>query len=303
MKMDRTRRAFTLVELLVVITIIGILIALLLPAVQAAREAARRVQCTNQLKQIGLALHNYAAAEREHFPIGSPGPAKHGLFSTLLPYLEQAAVYDALDLRGTSRDTFGEPHRYTAIPGYVCPSWPHPKVYRDMVNTYQNGAITTYQGTAGAHPTRAPYDDLYNGDIPRNGIFGWQLARCMSDVRDGLSNTLALGEFVEIDLLPGSGTNSFEKPPGNVRAWILGAIEGPYGASYAMKAVVHPINSHFDRVAQGVDFNHLPFGSFHPGGALFVVGDGSVRFISDGITLQLYEDLVTVHGGESAALP
>lgn len=297
------QRGFTLVELLVIITIIGILIALLLPAVQSARSAARRLQCSNQLKQIGLAVHHYAAANSEHFPIGSPGPAMHGLFSTLLPYLELTALYDELDLEGATRDTFEEPHRYTVIPGYVCPSWPHPAIYRDNANGYQNGAITTYQGIAGAYPEEEPYDELFNGNIPHNGMFGWEVPRYLAEVRDGLSNTLAVAEFVQIDLKPGSGTMSFEMPPGNVRPWILGAIRGPYGASYAMKVVAHPINSKIDRVANGIAFNHLPFGSFHSGGAMFVVGDGSVRYIAETIPFQLYQELVTVNGGEAAELP
>lgn len=304
LRQRRPKAGFTLVELLVVIAIIGILIALLLPAVQSAREAARRMQCSNNLKQIALALHNYAAAQREHFPIGSPGPVEHGVFSALLPYLEQQAIYNELDLTGKTRTTMQEPHRYTSIPAYLCPSWPHGPVFRNMHNGLQNGAVTTYQGVAGAYPTVPPVTEAGTGcgDIPKNGVFGWGFPRRMGEVRDGLSNTLALAEFVQIDLKAGSGTMSFENPPGNVRSWVFGATSTGL-CSYAFKVAVHPLNSQFDRVADGVSFNHLPFGSYHPGGGHFAAADGSVHFLSDSVSFDLYRQLMTVDGGEPASIP
>ncbi len=132
------RRAFTLVELLVVIAIIGILIALLLPAVQAAREAARRSQCTNNLKQIGLAIHDYMDVCRTHFPPGSPGRTRHGFFSLILPFLEQTSVYKDLTLSGSAHS---ETHRYTEIPGYVCPSYPGDRIVRNHSNTIGDGSV------------------------------------------------------------------------------------------------------------------------------------------------------------------
>ena len=123
-----SRRAFTLVELLVVIAIIGILIALLLPAVQAARESARRSECTNHLKQLGLALHNYAGTYGEFLPPGSPDSLRHGLFTAMLPFLEHANIHDQIDLEGIPHD---DPMRYTPIAEYTCPSFPGPVVYTD----------------------------------------------------------------------------------------------------------------------------------------------------------------------------
>ena len=296
---SRPLRGFTLVELLVVIAIIGILIALLLPAVQAAREAARRAQCSNNLKQMGLALHNYATANRSHFPAGSPGAFKHGLFTHMLPYLEQQPLYDQLDLMCETYDTYHEPHKFDVVDCYVCPSWPHGAVDREDPYT---GALTTYQGVAGAYPDVPPFESAsYAGNIPKNGIFGWAFVRSMSGVTDGLSNTLAMGEFVEIDSEPTSGVEWWARPPGAVRAWVFGGSQDI--GLYASKVLVHAINAKVNRGTDNVKYNHLPMGSYHPGGAHFLVGDGSVTFLSESISLETYWNLATVDGGEVAALP
>ncbi len=296
------RLAFTLVELLVVIAIIGILIALLLPAVQSAREAARRMQCTNNLKQIGLAMHNYATSYREHFPVGCTGGGTHGLFTTILPYLELQPLYDDIDVDG---DTFTDPHRYTRVEVYVCASYPHDVINRDMFNSYMNGAATTYQGVAGTvrpDPTPPSGSPWNNGYIPDNGMFGWQLFRRMRDFTDGLSNTLAMGEFVQRDRIIGSGTMNFAPVPGNVRAWILGATHTSRG-SYTGKALMNPINAEIDRVSDGVQFNHLPMGSYHPGGCNFLLADGSVHFLAETLPLDLLKDMSTCDGGEIVERP
>ena len=116
----RFRFGFTLVELLVVIAIIGILVSLLLPAVQSAREAARRMECSNNLKQIGLALHNFQTANKEEFPVGAPGTGGHGMWTHMLPYLEQQNIYDNCEFDGSAGN---DPMLYTLIDFYVCPSY------------------------------------------------------------------------------------------------------------------------------------------------------------------------------------
>jgi prepilin-type N-terminal cleavage/methylation domain-containing protein len=283
---------FTLVELLVVIAIIGILVAMLLPAVQSAREAARRMECSNNLKQMGLALHNYQTAWKEQFPIGSPGSTRHGMFTHMLPYLEQQNLYDKLNLNGS---THSEPLRYTEMKVYVCPSYPYKHVHKgDVSYSYQEGAMLTYQGVAGAiKQTSQPVETAGDGDIAKNGMFGWAFSRAVSEVRDGLSNTFAIGEYVHIDRAVSS---NYAKPPGNVRAWMLGANDQK--GTYAVKVAEHPPNIRIDRIAQGVPFNHLPHGSYHPGVTLFVFGDGSVHAIGDSIDFTIYEGLATVNGGE-----
>ena len=297
----RCLNGFTLVELLVVIAIIGILIGLLLPAVQTAREAARRMQCANNLKQMGLAMHNYATANNSHFPPGSPGVWKHGLFTYMLPYLELQTLYDQLDLKCETYNTSNEPHRFDAVSCYVCPSWPYPSVYRDGV--FYDGALTTYQGVAGAYPTVTPYEYSDAGFVPKNGIFGWAFVRSMAQVKDGLSNTLAMGEFVEIDSEPPSNPSSawWAEPPGAVRPWVFGGTT--IAGLYACKALVHAVNARVNRGTDNVPYNHLPMGSYHPGGANFLVGDGSVAFLSESMSLDTYFKLATVAGGEVASLP
>jgi len=305
-----SRWAFTLVELLVVITIIGILISLLLPAVQAAREAARRMQCSNNLKQMGLAMHNYASGWGEYFPPGSPAGFKHGLFSLILPYLEQLVVYDQLDINSSASNTLNNAanhqQRYTPIRCYVCPSWPYPTVYAaTSTSAYYPGALTTYQGVAGAYPTKGPVVPSADGKIPMNGMFGWGFARSPGEVTDGLSNTLAIGEFVQIDVKSEAGYFfDFSVPPGNVRPWMLGGyFQSPSSYDlWASKVLEHPLNARVSKLIDGIGFNHLPHGSFHPGGAYFLLADGSVSFLSDNISFELYRGLGTCNGGELAIL-
>ncbi|MDY0169443.1 MAG: DUF1559 domain-containing protein [Thermoguttaceae bacterium] len=305
-KSQKPKWAFTLVELLVVIAIIGILIALLLPAVQSAREAARRMQCSNNLKQMGLALHNYANVWKEYFPPAGAGGYRHALFTCMLPYLEQQALYDsmmALEREDPNNySTFeDEAHKFTVIPGYVCPSWPHPAVYRDLASAWPlyigEGAITTYQGVSGAYPDREPYVDG-DGRVPQNGMFGKGYVRRMGDVTDGLSNTLTMGEFVHID----QGEKSFGSPPGNVRPWILGMGQSNQGM-YTAKVLVYAPNAKVERFIEGIPYNHVPMGSHHPGAMNVLLGDGSVTSLSDSIDLTLYFQLATVNGGEPVSIP
>lgn len=291
--MTAQKKAFTLVELLVVITIIAILVAMLLPAVQMAREAARRMQCSNNLKQIGLAIHNYSTFNDQYFPAGSPGDAKHGLFTTMLPFLEQQNLYDELDLQGATVDTFDEPHRYTHMPAYFCPSYPHPKIYRNMANHHMDGAITTYQGNGGAiRDEDQEVTSGANGEMPHNGVFAWESLRKVNHLKDGMTNTFLMGEFVQID-----ESGQFGVPPGNARGWIMGATRTGTRGAYTFKVFEHPPNANVNR-ADGIYFNHLPMGSYHPGGLLFVLCDGSVHFISEAINFETYQDLATINGRE-----
>jgi prepilin-type N-terminal cleavage/methylation domain-containing protein len=296
--MRGARRAFTLVELLVVIAIIGVLVALLLPAVQAAREAARRSSCANKVHQMGIAIQNYAAAHKDELPPGSPGQGKHGLFTYMLPYIEATATFNRIKLTELT-DT--SPARDDLIEAYVCPNYPERPF---ITGTNRDGAITTYQGVSGAFIANLLRQDKLPspgyGDLPVNGAFVWGAQpRRLKDITDGTSNTLLLGEFVHTDRLPGP----YHDLPGNIRTWIGGA-PGNLGApdekpSYAFKVVIYAPNTQIDRAADQTPYNHLPFGSFHVAGANFALADASVRFISDNVDIDAYKAAATVDGEEN----
>ncbi len=301
---DRGRAAFTLVELLVVIAIIATLIGLLLPAVQSAREAARRMACSNNLKQIGLGALTYASAKNNSLPPGSPqkaggGSAYHGFFSYLLPLIEQQALFNSLSLDKSPR--LETTARYAVVPAYICPSWTDLPAFRNQPYDYMDGAITTYQGCNGAHLASNPQMLTSNqGDIPNTGLVRSgegptakeataAATLTLRKVTDGLSKTLLAAEFIHID----SGSAA----PGNVRPWIL-SNNGQRGL-YTSKLVDLAPNQVVMRDIGGVQFNELPFSSKHPGGVMGVYGDGSVRWIDDMVSLDVYKAWATAAGGES----
>ncbi|MCO6047117.1 DUF1559 domain-containing protein [Aeoliella sp. ICT_H6.2] len=301
--MDKRERGFTLVELLVVIAIIGILVALLLPAVQAARESARRAQCTNKLKQLGLAVQNYISNHSGALPPGSPGQGRHGAFTYLLPYLEQQALFDRIDLDRTTYQSYSDPMRMEIVPGLVCPNYPEEPVLRRPGSPNSEGALSTYQGTGGAFviPRQPRESSPRFGDLPLNGVFGWgDGGRKLREVVDGTSNTLLFGEFVHVDRLPGA----YSDLPGNIRPWMaIPTLSSPDDkVSYQFKVAAFTPNTPVDREADETPFNHLPFTSLHPGGTNFAVLDGSVQFIVDDINLDVFQAACTVDGGEIVSM-
>lgn len=301
---SRTRnRAFTLVELLVVIAIIGILIALLLPAVQQAREAARRMQCTNNLKQMGLACHNYMDSNQECFPTGAFNQDdSHGWALAILPFIEQTTLYDLYDFSKGPVATENQTIRRTVINGYICPSFDGTPNNTSSVR-YSDGGLLTYQGVHGVYYNDPTKDSNLSGVasaglIPSNGIFRINGARKAAEITDGLTNTIMIGDFIHRDR---NGTNGGF--PGNVRVWLVGAYLAVDGI-YNTKAIYEDtVNSRRDRINDGVAFNHLPFTSRHPGGVNFAIADGSVRFVPETVNFDAYCAAATINGNEAIPLP
>lgn len=292
------RRAFTLIELLVVIAIIAILIALLLPAVQQAREAARRTQCRNSLKQIGLALANYESTFST-LPIGmQSGFTRPNWRLSLFPYIDQAPLFNQLNFsasfQGNALGTGNTVLSNFSIPMYKCPSSPLPSNPTDMNNS-QGCMVPDYVGIMGATPDPAGRTTLgsasnYGGTYMANGmLLGNQITR-YRDCTDGLSNTMIVGEQ------SGSvGTTDIRSRyyGGWTGMTFAGQISNtiPNGAdswSTGCTAVRYAINS--KTTASGSDNPYdanTIINSYHTGGIHGALGDGTVRFISENIDFTL----------------
>lgn len=338
MKCRTATSAFTLVELLVVIAIIGILVGLLLPAVQAAREAARRMQCSNNMKQMGLGIHNHEstykympASEKDIAAAKYPTPANpygvRATFGTLfhiLPFIEQTSLYNLFDPKRSYIDPINMPPSYgTANPAgfskvttYVCPSTPS-----DPPSDYG-----PYFASIGLNkgPFVAPRTDY----IPIKGIHGASLAVCagkpnantrngmlgttnaetkptikFSEVTDGLSNTILFGE------LAGRQKKYFRgKPvPGSTLADGGLTLNSYYGdsntarelRSYSGADIANP--GQIGCSAINV-YNENGLYSFHTGGIQVCMGDGSVTFLSENVSATVFAALVTRDGGETVTL-
>ena len=331
-----SRRAFTLIELLVVIAIIAVLIALLLPAVQSAREAARRIQCTNNLKQLALATHNYESSNGA-FPMGNQGwkfpscgsaypsdATLHTAFIYIMPFIESGAQFNSYNLTRVFASVANTTSNYTQVNAFVCPSdgefTQEPAIYVPYVHiSYatsrgQNENIGfSWANTSVPDPT-APYYQNCNGD-PGDGMFGWQASFKIAQVKDGLSNTFLFGEVSRFKDEPASAFSI-----GNLAIWFADDYSGKGAVPTSAAYVVPKLNAPPDRtgdvytacfVTSGAfyppDWIKVPacqnlgqfaFRSLHPGGANFAFADGSVRFVKDSVNLATYRALGTRGGGE-----
>jgi len=310
----RGTSGFTLVELLVVIAIIATLIGLLLPAVQSAREAARRTACNNNLKQIGLGCLVYSSANRDNLPpsYGGKSPSgafqKLGFLSAILPFIEENSTYDAMQFTYSGGNPYSDPVRDQIVPSYICPSYTFQKVVTGARNDYENGAVTTYSGCGGAGTGNTCN---VNGTYPNSGAFlvsgppcDWAerrfdgRRRAIRQVADGTSKSFLAGEYVHRDYNVNRGT--WQDPPGNMRPWYLAAYQSSDGLLpdiYHVKEFEYPPNARISRAAVG-NFNSLPMGSNHMGMTYFTYLDGSVRGVEDSIDLTVYQSIATVNGGE-----
>lgn len=303
----RNHAGFTLIELLVVIAIIAILIALLLPAVQQAREAARRSTCKNNLKQIGLALHNYHDVFTS-FPInlyggygdtaGVGGTTQNskswGWLVSLLPYLDQAPLYNSCDPGNNT--ILGSGHLDTIVSVFLCPSDPAPAVITES-NGYTTGGLpvarTDYKGVMGSDWQWGAYSNNVvttpGGDsfANNNGLFftlSYRKYRKMSNISDGTSNTTVVGESIANEAFAADSNG-----PG--WSWM--------NAAECTATCAVPINTYDLKSPISFPWDvRYSFSSPHVGGAHFLLADGAVRFLSENIDLALYRDLSSVDGGE-----
>ena len=326
------RRGFTLIELLVVIAIIAVLIALLLPAVQQARESARRTQCKNNLKQLGLALHNYHDSFTTFPPFhirttdttaaipNNTGWRGYSAMSMLLPYIDQAPLYNQINTNCEWDNASNTNARRTKIAGFRCPSDSPFPGSADVGNT----------NYAGAEGPSTGWTSIGVGQ--RDGVFAYDIIVRMSDIRDGTSNTISFSEQ-----LIGDNNNAAYTVGDVVRgiAWAGSTRYKPtmsdlqtYGDSCNTTAALANHHSHNGREwivglhAQTV-FNTaappnwklptcqectgcgwmdsagiFPARSRHTGGVHVQMADGSVKFVSDNVDLTVWQNAGSIKGGE-----
>lgn len=311
---------FTLVELLVVIAIIGILVGLLLPAVQAAREAARRIQCTNNLKQMGLALHNYESAHRTfppgfisrvtgtwsgvgNDPIPEAGPG-WSLFSLILPQLEQTNLHASIDFNLPITDATNSVARSTNVNGYRCPSdtwgeavsvWPQSLGINDL-------AACSYVGClGGGNPANAPgYTAMYEQQ-PFNGMFHRNVAIRHADITDGTSNTIGLGERVSM-FAPNGWAGVIPTAQTVFSPWMAqqrGQVVGQTARPAITMVTVH-VRSGGPNSPTGSPGG---FWSPHTGGCLFMLMDGSTHTITTTVDINVFRAMAGRNDGIPVTKP
>jgi type II secretory pathway pseudopilin PulG len=297
------------VELLIVIAIIGVLVALLLPAVQAARESARRMQCANNLKQIGLGLLNYEQ-QQQAFPPGGlqSGKYGHSWWVRIMPYIEEANVGSKFDAKGTSfggitgwlgsnttnRNLLSSIH----FPFMSCPSSTLP-----TAATISGAAIASpmYAGISGAYDTTfsgsaSPVNDAgTRGYISSHGILVIRRTVAAAEVRDGLSNTIMVGEQSDWCIDPASGALQHCEASCQ-HGFPMGPTADGTNRQFQVTTVLHPIGSRSWALLgvngdRGQCHANTPIQSAHPGGAHVSVADGSVRFVAEDLDTQVLYDL------------
>jgi prepilin-type N-terminal cleavage/methylation domain-containing protein/prepilin-type processing-associated H-X9-DG protein len=322
---------FTLIELLVVIAVIGILVALLLPAVQAAREAARRMQCSNNLKQVGLALHNYESAYRmwpahSSFPVPGPGyqTARGSWITRILPYIEQDGVFKLYDQNWNWHDPINDPAVKARLPIVSCPSAPVREGFEWTVLVgYANATTTT--------PTLSPRDFFYgattdytnvggigtalNNSLPtaskladplNSGILKAEAVR-LAEVTDGLANTILVAECAGRPLLyqrgklvpDGATPKTWSGSASVTRPFPTGGVWSSHSKGFLIDGA-QP--NGFTNTVPGTCSvncsNDNEIYAFHPGGANALFADGSVRLLEGSTSLQVLIALASRNGNE-----
>jgi prepilin-type N-terminal cleavage/methylation domain-containing protein len=296
-------RGFTLVELLVVIAIIGVLVALLLPAVQSARESARRTQCANNLKQMGLAMHNYHDTFHV-FPFGWSDRGA-GWTTMILPQIEQKNLYETLQwAEGNNWDTDNTPNERAAgtfIPVFRCPSAAIKK--SDDNQGIPNRVPSCYLGVASS---TADSDDQSTSVVGRSmenidleGIFFVCSKVRMAEITDGTSNTFMVGECWH-DRTAQDGNEKDYWTIGSPQIDPCSCNGGSGGTEFSEFCGSTGVPYNARKIASTSGYvKELSFSSFHPSGAQFCLGDASVRFVPFTIDSATYRALGSRNGGET----
>lgn len=299
------RSGFTLVELLVVMATIGVLLALLLPAVQQAREAARRATCKNHLRQLGLALHHYHDQFRR-FPFGWDTHGT-GWSALILPQLEQRGLHDTLVFVENSVGNWGsgsanEVACGTVIPVFRCPSMVQPL---HVDNSGITGRVpASYRGCGSSEvlsddPSTAPRGSRSYQEVEHNGLFYGCSSIGLRDVLDGTSTTVLLGEsYTDVDFIQDGNALDY---------WYFGSPQidpcrcdgSTNGTEFSefVGSTAAPINARFIATTSGYE-KEMSFGSYHPGGAHLCFADASIHFVSESIDRAVYRALGSRNGGE-----
>ena len=320
----RVQRGFTLVEVLVVIAVIAILIGLLLPAVQSAREASRRAGCENNLKQLGLALANYEATVGAYpFGVGGGGPPgnvvnRWSLQSQLLLYLEQTALYNTINFAGSpwlnpgaALGVENQTALSTRLAGFLCPS------DTDRISDPFNTAHNSYRGCAGTLPYNLK-DDSPDQSGRNNGAFWFQSAVRTSNMIDGLSNTAIFSERCMGDVTSPDPLSNYYIADDSLEACLESLenstpyLSDPYAGSGARWADGNAIYTRYHHLFSpgkpscllgGTwDFDSpvaVTANSRHPGGVNLMTADGSARFVKQTVDIKVWNALGTIAGGES----
>jgi len=293
-------RGFTLVELLVVMAIIGVLVALILPAVQAAREAARRASCQNNLRQLGISLHNY------HDELGQLPPARiasplHNWMALTLPFVEQKNLQDTYRFDKSWDDPLNQPAVATPLGVFVCPSVGVPRRFDDFAAN-KRAAVTDYATPSAVVDIVYTANGLPNpGDL--RGVINGDIGVRLAEVLDGTSNTIMVvedGGRPKFWLKSRPGPASTSDGCGNDDV-VNGRVSG---AGWADPAAALPLHSFATSgltcpgpCVMNCTNNNEPY-SFHPGGMMTVFADGSTRLVRETVSVRVFAADITRAGNE-----